>query len=176
MLKPCEVGEFDRETQKYGLATTLGTATDTGISGLTLGGGYGWLGGKYGLACDNLIWAEVVTADGEILQCSEDHNADLFWGLRGAGANFGVVTKLQYKLHPVSRVLGGLIIHPLREDVLQFFDEFSNGAPDELTTLGAVLTAPDGKPAFGILVCHCGSESEGNLDLEPLRKFTKPMS
>lgn len=171
------LGDFDKETQKVGLATTLGVNTDTGISGLTLGGGYGWLGGKYGLACDNLIGAEVVTADGGVVKCDEDRNADLFWGLRGAGANFGVVTKFRYKLHPVTRVIGGLIIHPLSKETLQFFDEFSNEAPDELTTIGAVLTAPDGKPAFGTIVCFCGkNEAEGQKLLEPLIKFEKPIA
>lgn len=170
------LGEFDRETQKYGLATTLGVNTDTGISGLTLGGGYGWLAGKYGLACDNVIWAEVVTADGNILACSMERNSDLFWGLRGAGANFGVVTEFEYKLHPVTEVLGGLILYPLREEVLRFFDEFSSDAPDELTTLGAVLTGPDGRPAFGILVCYCESQGEGEKVLKPLRSFAKPVA
>lgn len=170
------IGELDRETQKYGLATTLGVNTDTGISGLTLGGGYGWLAGKYGLACDNVIWAEVVTADGKIVQCSAEQNPDLFWGLRGAGANFGVVTEFEYKLHPVSNVLGGILLHPLREDVLRFFDEFSSGAPDELTTLGAVLTGPDGSPAFGTLVCYCGSREEGEKVLKPLRTFATPLA
>jgi FAD/FMN-containing dehydrogenase len=170
------LGELDRETQKFGLATTLGTNTDTGISGLTLGGGYGWLAGKYGLACDNVIWAEVVTADGRILQCNAEQNADLFWGLRGAGANFGVVTEFEYKLHPVNKVLGGIILHPLREEVLRFYDEFSSAAPDELTTLGAVLTGPDGNPAFGTLVCYCGSAEEGEKALKSLRNFATPIA
>jgi FAD/FMN-containing dehydrogenase len=170
------LGEFDRETQKYELATTLGVNTDTGISGLTLGGGYGWLAGNYGLACDNLIWAEVVTAEGKVLECSKEQHSDLFWGLRGAGANFGVVTEFEYKLHLVSQVLGGVILYPLREDVLRFFDEFSRSAPDELTTLGAVLTAPDGSPAFGIMVCYCGSQEEGERTLQPLRNFAKPLA
>lgn len=170
------LGEFDRETQKYGLATTLGVNTDTGVSGLTLGGGYGWLAGKYGLACDNVIRAEVVTADGVILQCSEGQNADLFWGLRGAGANFGVVTELEYKLHPVSKVLGGLILYPLQEEVLHFFDEFSSSAPDELTMLGTVLTGPDGSPVFGIGVCHCGSPEEGEQVVKPLRSVATPLA
>jgi FAD/FMN-containing dehydrogenase len=170
------LGEFDRETQRYGLATTLGVNTDTGISGLTLGGGYGWLAGKYGLACDNLIGAEVVTADGKILHCSAEHNADLFWGLRGAGANFGVVTEFEYRLHPVTEVLGGVILYPLREEGLRFFDEFSSSAPDELTTLGAILTGPDGNLAIGIMVCHCGSLEEGEKVLRPLRKFANPLA
>ena len=102
------LGEFDRETQKFGLATTLGVATTTGISGLTLGGGYGYLAGKYGLACDNLTSVEIVTADWQIRACSAEENPDLFWGLRGAGANFGIVTELQYTLYPVSTVLAGV--------------------------------------------------------------------
>ncbi|HET7442220.1 MAG TPA: FAD-binding oxidoreductase [Terriglobales bacterium] len=170
------LGEFDRETQKYGLATTLGVNTDTGVSGLTLGGGYGWLAGKYGLACDNVIRAEVVTAEGVILPCSEEQNADLFWGLRGAGANFGVVTEFEYKLHPVSKVLGGLILYPLHEEVLRFFDEFSSSAPDELTMQGVVLTGPDGSPAFGIGVCHCGSPEAGEEAIKPLRNVAKPLA
>lgn len=170
------LGELDRETQKFGLATTLGVNTDTGISGLTLGGGYGWLAGKYGLSCDNVTWAEVVAADGRILQCSAGQNDDLFWGLRGAGANFGVVTEFEYRLHSVSRVLGGIILHPLREQVLRFFDDFSSGAPDELTTLGAVLTGPDGSPAFGTLVCYCGPQEEGEKVLKPLRNFATPLA
>jgi len=102
-----KLGEFDHETQAFGLATTLGIATDTGIAGLTLGGGYGWLGGKYGLACDNLISVDVVTADGQILTASAGENADLFWGMRGAGANFGIVTSFEYRLHPVGPTVLG---------------------------------------------------------------------
>lgn len=167
------LGELDRETQKFGLATTLGVNTDTGIAGLTLGGGYGWLASKHGLACDNLIAAEVVTADGSVIEANAEQHADLFWGLRGAGANFGVVTTFEYKLHPVDTVLGGLIIYPLTEEVLRFFDEFSMGAPDEVTTVGTVLTAPDGKPAFGVIVCYCGSPSDGEDVLKPLRGFSQ---
>ena len=106
------LGEFDRETQAFGLATTLGVNTDTGIAGLTLGGGYGWLGGKYGLACDNVLSAEVVTADGRVLTASGTENDDLYWGVRGAGANLGIVTSFEYQLHPVGPVLGGLVIYP----------------------------------------------------------------
>ena len=170
------LGEFDRETQKYGLATTLGVATTTGISGLTLGGGYGYLAGKYGLACDNLTRAEVVTADGKILECSADENSDLFWGLRGAGANFGVVTELEYKLFPISTVLGGVIFHPLSTDVLRFYDEYSRSAPDELTMIGGALTAPNGAPGFATVVCYCGDQDEGEKVLEPLRTFGTPIA
>src|SRR5215217_8950524 len=102
-----KLGEFDHETQAFGLATTLGVATDTGIAGLTLGGGYGWLDGKYGLACDNVLSVDVVTADGELVTANADENADLFWGIRGAGANFGVVTSFKYQLHPIGSVLAG---------------------------------------------------------------------
>jgi hypothetical protein len=123
------LGEFDRATQKYGLATTLGVATTTGISGLTLGGGYGYLAGKYGLACDNLTRAEIVTADGKIQECSAAENPELFWGLRGAGANFGVVTQFEYALHPLSTVLGGPIFYPLGRDVFHFYEEFSRSGP-----------------------------------------------
>ncbi len=170
------LGEFDRETQQFGLATTLGVNTDTGIAGLTLGGGYGWLAGKYGLACDNVLSMEVVTADGRVLQASAEHHADLFWGLRGAGANFGIVTSFVYRLHQVGPVLGGLVLHPLREDVLRFFDEFSRTAPDEVTTVGAVLTGPDGTPAFGTLVCYCGAPGTGEDVLTPLRSFSQPLA
>lgn len=170
------LGEFDRETQKFGLATTLGVNTDTGIAGLTLGGGYGWLAGKYGLACDNLMSAEVVTADGRVIQASAELHADLFWGLRGAGANFGIVTSFEYRLHSVGPVLGGMVLHSLSDKVLCFFDEFSSTAPDEVTTVGAVLTGPDGKPAFGILACHCGSRDDGENVLKPLRTFSQPLA
>ena len=115
-------GEFDRETQAFGLATVGGVVATTGIAGLTLGGGQGWLTGKYGLTLDNLLSADVVTADGGLLTASADENADLFWALRGAGANFGVVTSFEYRLHPVATVLGGMVLHPLDRagEVLRF--------------------------------------------------------
>jgi len=168
------LGEFDRETQKYGLATTLGVATTTGIAGLTLGGGYGWLAGRYGLACDNLLWAEIVTADGKIHECSSQENAELFWGLRGAGANFGVVTELEYTLHPLSMVLGGPIFYPLSSDAFRFYDEFARSAPDELTLLAAAMTGPDGSPAFAAVACYCGDAAAGEKVLAPLRTFGTP--
>lgn len=169
------LGEFDRETQRFGLATTLGVNTDTGIAGLTLGGGYGWLAGKYGLACDNLLSAKVVTADGCVVHCSADQNEDLFWALRGAGANFGVVTEFEYRLHPVTSVVGGLILHPLNADILKFFDEFSRSAPDELSTTGVVLRGPDAKLAFGTIVCYCVPLAEAEKALSPLRKGFKSL-
>jgi len=105
-------GGFDRETQVFGLAATMGIASDTGVAGLTLGGGYGWLGGKYGLACDNLISAQVVTAEGTVVTASADENPDLFWGIRGGGGDFGIVTSLEFCLHPVGPVLGGAVFYP----------------------------------------------------------------
>lgn len=169
------LGEFDRETQKFGLATTLGVNTDTGIAGLTLGGGYGWLAGKYGLACDNLIAAEVVTADGQVREVSGEQHDDLFWALRGAGANFGVVTWLEYRLHRVGPVLGGMVIHRLNEEVLRFFDEYARNARDELCTVGSTLTAPDGGPGLAIAACYCGHRNEGEAQMKPLRTFSTPL-
>jgi len=172
------LGEFDRETQAFGLATTLGVNTDTGIAGLTLGGGYGWLDGKYGLACDNLLSVDVVTADGRALTASANEHEDLFWGVRGAGANLGIVTSFEYRLHPVGPVLGGLVIHPLSggREALRFFDEFSATCPDEVSTAGLLLTAPDGNPAVAIGVCCCGPLPDGERLLKPLRTFGRPLA
>jgi hypothetical protein len=170
-------GEFDRETQAFGLATTLGIAADTGIAGITLGGGYGWLCGKYGLACDNLLAADVVTADGELLHASEKENPDLFRAVRGGGGNFGVVTSFEYRLHPVGRVLGGAIFYPLEKgrEALRLFDEFARSAPDEVSAFiaGAAL---DGTPCVGIAVCYSGAMAEGEKALAPLRKLGAPMA
>jgi FAD/FMN-containing dehydrogenase len=170
------LGEFDRATQAFGLATTLGVNTDTGIAGLTLGGGYGWLAGKHGLACDNLISAEVVTADGRVLVASAEEHPDFFWGLRGAGANFGVVTEFVYRLHAVGPVVGGMVLHPLTEAVLRGFDAFARSAPDEVTSLGVVMTGPDGKPAFATVVCFCGELEDGEAALAPLRGIATPLA
>jgi FAD/FMN-containing dehydrogenase len=174
-----KLGEFDHEAQAFGLATTLGIATDTGIAGLTLGGGYGWLGGKYGLACDNLLSVDMVTADGQMLTASAGENADLFWGVRGAGANLGIVTSFEYRLHPVGpTVLGGMVLYPMSQgkEALRFFDEFSSTCPDELTLLGLLMTAPDGTPAVGIAVCYCGPLEQGEEVLRPLRTFASPLA
>ena len=140
------LAEFDRETEAFGLATTMGTISMTGITGLTLGGGLGWLMGKHGLACDNLISADVVTADGKLLVASEEENADLFWALRGGGGNFGVVTSLKFRLHDQGPVFAGLVAHAMTDcaAALGFLRDFAHGAPDELALMGAVLTLPDG--------------------------------
>jgi FAD/FMN-containing dehydrogenase len=173
------LGEFDRETQAFGLATTLGVNTDTGIAGLTLGGGYGWLGGAYGLACDNLLSAQIVTVDGRVVTTSATDHTDLFWGIRGGGANLGIVVSFEYALHPVGPlVLGGLVIYPIRsgKQALRVFDDFSAAAPDEVSTGGFILTAPDGQPAVGIGACWSGPVAEGERVLEPLRSVATPLA
>lgn len=166
------LGELDRETQAFGLATTMGIASDTGIAGLTLGGGYGWLAGKHGLACDNLLSVELVTAEGRVVTASQDENPGLFWGMCGGGGNFGVVTSFEYALHPVGPVvLGGMALYSPTAEALRFFDEFSRTCPDEVSTAGLLTTAPDGTPAFAIVACHCGTIEEGERALTPLRSF-----
>lgn len=167
------LGEFDRETQVFGLGTTMGVATDTGVAGITLGGGYGWLAGKHGLACDNLISAEVVTADGRVLTAGATENPDLFWGLRGGSGNFGIVTSFEFQLHRVGLVLGGAFFYPISiaKQAFRFFDEFSRTCPDELTTFLAGAPAPDGTPCVGIALCYCGNLEKGEELLKPLRKF-----
>ena len=138
--------EFDHETQAFGLACTGGIASSTGIAGLTLGGGLGYLNRKYGLACDNLISADVVTADGRILTANATENSDLFWALRGGGGNFGVVTSFEYQLHPVTQVLAGVVVWPLERanEVLRFYRAFSLSAPDELRLDVVLGTSPKG--------------------------------
>jgi FAD/FMN-containing dehydrogenase len=172
-------GDFNRETQLHGLATTGGVVSTTGIAGLTLGGGLGWLMGKHGLAADNLISAEVVTAGGEVLRASPDGDRDLFWGLRGGGGNFGVVSWFEYRLHPIGLVTSGLVAHPFERarDVLRFFREISSSAPDELTLSGGLLHAPDGSgvPLAVIVGCHCGSLAEGEAAMRPVRRFGSPV-
>jgi FAD/FMN-containing dehydrogenase len=171
-----KLDEFDRATQAHGLATTMGIASDTGIAGLTLGGGYGWLAGSHGLACDNLLSVDLVTADGELVTASESENADLFWGVRGGGGNFGVVTSFEYRLHPVGKVLGGMALYAPTMETLRFFDEFSSTCPDEVTTVGLLTSAPDGSLAFAIVVCHSGSIEAGEKALAPLRSFGPPVA
>ena len=169
-------GDFDHETQAFGLATTGGIVPSTGIAGLTLGGGIGYLNRKYGLACDNLLSADVVTADGQLLRASAEENDDLFWGLRGGGGNFGVVTSFQYRIHPVGPVLAGELVYPLDQakQVLRFYRDWSAAAPDELRADPTLLSGPEG-PALDIIVCYCGAIEEGEKLLRPLRSFGAPM-
>ena len=170
--------EFDREAHSFGLATTGGTVGTTGIAGLTLGGGQGWLAGKHGFTIDNLLAADVVTADGRLLRASATENADLFWALRGAGANFGIVTSFEYQLHPLRQVLGGMIIHPAAHarDVLRFYREYTTDAPDELTMFVALLTAPDGAPVIALIPCYSGDLQQGERVIAELRSFGSPVA
>ena len=170
--------EFDHETQAFGLATTLGVVSVTGIAGLTLGGGLGWLNGKYGLACDNVLSADVVTADGDLLTANATEHEDLYWALRGGGGNFGVVTTLTYQLHPVSTVLAGTLLFPSEQAgaALRFYYEFSSGAPDELSTIASVGRDAEGRPLVSITACYCGQLDEGDHTLQPLRDFGDPMA
>ena len=170
--------ELNRETQVYGLAVTGGVISTTGISGLTLGGGLGWIMARDGLALDNLLSADVVTADGRVLRASEDENADLFWALRGGGGNFGVVASYEYRVRPVGpTVYGGLVAHPFSaaREVLQFYRELTTSASDDLTAYSALLHAPDGVTKLaGIVVCHVGPIDQAERDLAPLLAFGSP--
>jgi FAD/FMN-containing dehydrogenase len=165
--------DFDRETQAFGLATTGGLFSTTGIAGLTLGGGLGWLNGLYGLACDNLLSADVVTADGRLLTASDTEHPDLFWGLRGGGGNFGVVTSFAYRLHPVGPVLAGLLFYPIAKakEVFRFYREYMAESPDTFRADIGVLTAPDGNLAVGMIPCYVGAVAEGERVIEPLRRL-----
>jgi FAD/FMN-containing dehydrogenase len=171
-------GEYNRETQAFGLASTGGVVSTTGIAGLTLGGGLGWLMGKHGLSCDNLISADLVTAEGQLLTVSADQHPELFWGLRGGGGNFGVVTSFEYKLHPVGPVLAGMVIHPISEakGVLRFYRDFCRSCPDEMVAAGALMTAPDGAPVAVIVVGYIGDLAAGEAAVAPLRKFGAPLA
>ena len=169
------LAEFDGATQVCGLATTMGVNGDTGIAGLTLGGGFGKLGRRFGLACDNLLSAEVVTADGRVLRASAGENPDLFWGLRGGGGNFGIVTSFEYRLHPIGTVvIAGTIAFPEAQacDALRFYDEFARTAPDELS-LDAALVISAGERMFSISVFHSGSPKEAEKAIAPLLAYAR---
>lgn len=170
--------EFDREAQAFGLATPAGTVSTTGIAGLTLGGGQSWLGSKHGFAIDNLLSVDIVTADGMLRTASATQHADLFWGIRGAGHNFGVVTSFEYRLHPVGPVLGGLVVHPLSRavEVLRFYRDFTASQPDELQTWAGLLTMPDGNAVLALVPCYIGPLAEGERLLAPLRRFGAPIA
>ena len=168
-------GAFDHETQAFGLAAPGGTDVDTGIAGLTLGGGIGWLSGSLGLSCDNLVSADVVTADGQSVTACEDENPDLLWALRGGGGNFGVVTSLEYRLNPIGpEVLAGFLVYPF-DKVREFFsvvNDFTDGMPDELNLITFLTTLPDSETKAGtILLCYHGPVEEGERVIRPLRKL-----
>lgn len=172
------LGELDRATQVYGLVTPLGVVSVTGIAGLTLGGGLGWLNGRYGLACDNLVAADVVTADGRLLRVSQDEHPDLFWALRGGGGNFGVVTSFVYRLHPVGPVLAGAISYPwaAAPEILRLHDDLVASAPDELSTAVSLAHDEQGRPVVTIVACWCGTPEEGERALAPLRAAGPPQA
>jgi FAD/FMN-containing dehydrogenase len=171
--------EFNRETAVHGLAVTGGAVSTTGIAGLTLGGGIGWLMGIHGLAADNLLSVELVNADGAVLNVTAESDPDLFWALRGGGGNFGVATSLEYRLHPLSEVVGGLIAHPFEaaRDVLRFYREFTQSVPDELTVFGGLVYAPGSSDLrlAALVVCHAGPVEQAQRDLAPLREFGQPL-
>ena len=171
-------GDYDRETQVFGLASTGGVISTTGIAGLTLGGGIGWLMRKYGLACDHLRSVDLVTADGQCLTASIMEHPDLFWGLRGGGGNFGIATSFEYQLQPVGPVLAGMIIHPIdrAREVLRFYRDFTPTVPDNLTTYVFMLTTPEGVPVVAMMCCYCGDLAAGEQVLQPLRTFGPPLA
>jgi FAD/FMN-containing dehydrogenase len=171
-------GEYNRETQAFGLASTGGVVSTTGIAGLTLGGGLGWLMGKHGLSCDNLLSADLITADGEFLTASADQNSELFWGLRGGGGNFGVVTSFEYQVHPVGPVLAGMVIHPMAQAkaVLRFYRDFARDCPDEMLAAAALMTSPDGEPVVVVIASYIGDLATGERLIAPLRKFGTPLA
>jgi FAD/FMN-containing dehydrogenase len=181
----CTWGDFDHAAHVFGLATSGGLISTTGVGGLTLGGGFGYLTRRYGLSCDNLISADVVTADGRMLTASASENSDLFWAIRGGGGNFGVVTSFEFRLHPVSMVYAGPVLYPLEKaaDVMRFFAGFIAGAPRELSAFFAYLIVPPAPPfpqelhnrtMCGIVYVHSGDLDEGERATRPLREFGPP--
>ncbi|TML21119.1 MAG: FAD-binding oxidoreductase [Actinobacteria bacterium] len=171
--------ELNREAAVHGLATTGGAISTTGIAGFTLGGGLGWLMSKYGLATDNLLSAEIVTATGEVLQPSANEHSDLFWAIRGGGGNFGVATSFEYRLHPVSTVFGGLIAYPFDSapDVLRLFREFTATASDDASMFAGLVHAPDGSGVklSALLLCHTGTLEDAEAEFKPVLEFGSPV-
>jgi FAD/FMN-containing dehydrogenase len=172
--------EFNRAAALHGLATTGGVVSSTGIAGLTLGGGIGWLMGRHGLTVDNLVSAEVVTAAGDVLTASDEEHSDLFWALRGGGGNFGVVTSFEYRAHPVSEVLAGPVLHRLADAraALAFHREFTATVSDDLTVGAALLHAPDGSGTqlAALVPCHCGDAAAATDDVKALRAHGTPVA
>lgn len=168
------LGQFDRECSAFGLATTVGTVSATGAAGLTLGGGFGRLGSRFGLACDNLKGADVITASGKLVHTSEQENQELLWGLRGAGGNFGVVTSLEYRLHPVNPiVLGGILNWPAAHirEVLEWYADYAPRKPDELCIDLFLRSAPGSDPGLSIVVVWSADHAPGERAIEPIRKL-----
>jgi FAD/FMN-containing dehydrogenase len=172
-------GEFNREAHVHGLATTGGVISTTGIAGLTLGGGIGFLMGKHGLAVDNLISAEVVLADGRVVTASEESDPDLFWAIRGGGGNFGIVTSFVYRLHPVTTVTAGLVAHPFEKagEVLRFYRDLTSNLPDEVVSFGGVVHAPDGSGAklAAIVLLDCRPPGTDDAVVRKVKEFGSPV-
>ena len=171
-------GEFDRATAAHGLATTGGAISTTGVAGLTLGGGLGWLMRSYGMSIDNLIGADVVTAAGELVRASATENPDLFWALRGGGGNFGVVTSFEFQLHPVSTIFGGMLIYPLTRarEVMRVYRDVTQSASDALTIFAAMMHSPEGLPVIALAICYNGPESDGERAIAAIRAFESPIA
>jgi FAD/FMN-containing dehydrogenase len=169
---------LDAEAQAFGLATIGVDVSPVGIAGLTLGGGFGWRVRHYGLACDTLLSVDMVTADGRLLTATATENPDLFWGLRGGGGNFGVVTSFEYQLYPAGELLAGLLLYPMTmaHEVLTFYREFTTTAPDELTVWAILLTAADGALMLALLVCYDGFGPGAQQAVQPLREFGPPLA
>lgn len=181
------MADLDHETHAFGLVAPGGVDSKTGVAGLTLGGGFGWLCRKYGLSIDNLRSVDIVTADGQLRHASETENADLFWGVRGGGGNFGVVTSFRFDCHELTEVLAGLIIYPLEDGIptLRHWGDFIADAPDELSVWTAFLTAPDGPPipreyqgqkVVAVAPVYAGDVTEGETVVAPLRSFGSPIA
>ena len=172
--------EFDRATHLAGLATTGGVISATGMAGLTLGGGVGWLMNRCGLACDNTMSYDIVPADGELLRVTAEEHPDLFWALKGGGGNFGVVTSITYRMYPITTVISGMVLHPLphAREVLKFYRDFvMAGLPEELTVYAAVFSTADGHPVVALMPAWCGNDlTEGERVIAPLRKFGSPFA
>jgi hypothetical protein len=171
------LGLVDRETHVFGLAVPCGIVAKTGIGGLTLGGGVGWLIRKFGMTIDNLLSCQIVTAEGCVLTAGVSEQQDLFWALRGGGGNFGVVTSFEFQGQSVHTVLGGLLVYPRQAamDVIRNFRDFMETAPDDLTAYVGLLHGPDDSPIVGVIPCYCGDIKEGERVLEPLRRFGSPL-
>ncbi|MDX1387997.1 MAG: FAD-binding oxidoreductase [Acidobacteriota bacterium] len=168
--------DYDAATQKHGLASPGGAISTTGIAGLTLGGGFGWISRSYGLACDNVISAEVVTANGEVLEASAEENADLFWAIRGGGGNFGVVTRFEYRLQKIGELYAGMLLYPreMAGEFMRVWADWTAGAPDAVSSMAAFLHTPDGIPVVGAFIVYNGPADEGETVIAPLRAVGAP--
>ncbi len=182
------LGDFDKEAQAFGLATSLGINSTTGVAGLTLGGGFGWLSRKYGLTIDNLLSADVVTAEGQLLQVSETENSDLFWAIRGGSGNFGVVISFEFQLHAIgNEVLSGLVVHPFEQapGLLQKYRDYVKNLPDEMTCWVVLRKAPPlpflpeewhGREVMILAACYAGDMQEGEKVMAPMRAWGEPIA